>query len=309
MKNKILNTMYYVPFILHLMFYFFIAIIDGITNLKLFAILLLLIALFILGVCYQNDNKITKIVGPITLFITTFFLIVIGIKNTYFLLFETIVAIFILVYYLFLLIITKKKIHILTTSIIIFILLLLFVPIKFQYTDGGTIEYKSLSYKYIKWHRLRNNGSFYEGTDIYWFPKNTKQLEYYAPIEIPIVTVSNKTNEITCNSGTYSWSKKIGKDVKHEVAASIDPIEMEYNEILVIENDKKIKINTEYTISDIMYIELKEEKETTYKTLEYEKYSKKINLNKLKLGTYIIKFDIKKDSNKASYSFKITVKE
>ena len=64
----------------------------------------------------------------------------------------------------------------------------------------------------------------------------------------------------------------------------------------------------ESSVIDIMYKSLSE-KETTYKTLEYEKYSKKINLNKLKLGTYIIKFNIKKDSNKASYSFKITVKE
>lgn len=310
MKKKIIKTLYYVPFILHLMFYLFIIFTDGITNLKLLEIILLLVALFTCGYCFSNDNKKTRIIAPIILFITAFSLIVTGIKNTYFVLFETTLATFILIYYLFILFITKKKFHAYTTFAVIFVLSILFVPIKSQYMDGGTIEYKSLSYKYIKWHRIRHNQSFYEGTDIYWFPNNMKQLEYYAPIEIPIVTVSNLNDEIICNSASYSWSKKIGKEIKHETGLSIDPIEMDYEDELVLTKNKEIKINTEYTISDVMYTELTEnENHSIYKSIDYEKYSKTLILNDLKPGTYIFKFNITKDSDEANYSFKIRVKE
>lgn len=310
MKNKIIKTLYYVPFILHLIFYLFSFFIDGITNIKQLEIILLLVALLICGYCFTNDNKKNRIIAPIILFITTFSLIVIGIKNTYFALFETIIAIFILLYYLFILFITRKRFHAYTTFSIIFILSILFVPIKFQYMDGGTIEYKSLSYKYIKWHRIRPNQSFYEGVDIYWFPNNMKQLEYYAPIEIPIVTVSNLNDEIICNSGSYSWSKKIGKEVKKETGISIDPIDMNYNDELVLTKNKEVKINTEYIVSNIMYTELKENISTgTYTKIDYEKYSKTINLDNLKNGTYIFKFTVKKDSSEAHYSFKVRIKE
>jgi len=45
----------------------------------------------------------------------------------------------------------KKKIIVIILIIFLFVLV---VPIKFQYFDGGTIEYRSLIYKIIKWHRI-----------------------------------------------------------------------------------------------------------------------------------------------------------
>lgn len=45
----------------------------------------------------------------------------------------------------------KKKVIIVLVVIILFILL---VPIPFKLKDGGTIEYKSLTYKISKVHRL-----------------------------------------------------------------------------------------------------------------------------------------------------------
>lgn len=310
MKKKFINSLYYVPFILHLMFYLFIIFTNCTTNLKFMEIILLLGALFACGYCYSKDNKKTRIIAPIILFITSFSLIVTGIENTNFILFETTLAIFILLYYLLILFTTKKRFHAYTTFSVIFILAILFVPMKFQYMDGGTIEYKSLSYKYIKWHRIRHNQQFYEGTDIYWFPNNMKQLEYYAPIQIPSVTVSNLNDGIDCNSGSYNWTKKIGKEEKHEIGDSIDPIDMDYDDELVLTKNKEVKINTQYTISEVMYTELKENISTgIYTKIDYEKYGKTINLDNLKTGTYIFKFTITKDSNEANYSFKVRIKE
>lgn len=310
MKKKIIKILYYVPFILHLMFCLFIIFIDGITNLKLLETILLLTALFTCAYCFTNDNKKTRIIAPIVLFITAFSLIVTGIENTNFILFETTLAIFILLYYLLILFTTKKRFHAYTTFSVIFILAILFVPMKFQYMDGGTIEYKSLSYKYIKWHRIRHNQQFYEGTDIYWFPNNMKQLEYYAPIEIPIVTVSNLNDEIICNSGSYNWSKKIGKEEKRELGASLDPIEMNYKDELVLIENKEVKIKTKYPVSNIMYTEYKEnEISPIYNAIDFERYSKTLDLKKLQKGTYIFKFTITNNANEAHYSFKVRIKE
>ena len=45
----------------------------------------------------------------------------------------------------------EKKIIII---VLILLLIILVIPVKLHHKDGGTIEYKSLTYKIIKWHRL-----------------------------------------------------------------------------------------------------------------------------------------------------------
>lgn len=310
MKKKIL---YYVPFALHLMFYLFIIFTNGITNLHLLEILLLLGGLFICGLSFSNDNKISQIVGPITLFITSFALIVTGIENTNSPLFETKIAIAIIIYFLLLLLFKKRKTHSITTSIVIFLLLVLFVPAKFEYKDGGTVEYKSLSYKYIKWHRIRNNSSYYEATDIYWFPKNIYSLDYYAPIDLPIVFVSNEAQGIKCNIASYNWTETVDKKEKWESGLSIDPVQMNYDDSLIINENKEVTINTEYTVTDVKYTEYKEKYKgndfaPTYQVLDYDKEEKNISLENLKEGTYIFKIEIKGEkSSTATYSFKVEV--
>ena len=48
----------------------------------------------------------------------------------------------------------KKKLIIV---IIVVVLLILLVPIPFKLKDGGTVEYKALTYKISRVHRLNNN--------------------------------------------------------------------------------------------------------------------------------------------------------
>lgn len=62
--------------------------------------------------------------------------------------------------------------------IVLVILLVLLVPVRVVYKDGGTKEYKSLTYKYIEWHRLMSEGEgIYEGTSFYFFPKNFLSID------------------------------------------------------------------------------------------------------------------------------------
>ena len=53
----------------------------------------------------------------------------------------------------------KKKVIIV---IIIIILLILLVPIPTHLRDGGTVEYKALTYKISKVHRLVDSGTRYK---------------------------------------------------------------------------------------------------------------------------------------------------
>ena len=64
----------------------------------------------------------------------------------------------------------KKKVII----IAVLLLIVLVIPVKLHYKDGGTIEYKSLTYKIIKWHRLDDyyDTGYKTGTEIHFFPNN-----------------------------------------------------------------------------------------------------------------------------------------
>jgi hypothetical protein len=67
----------------------------------------------------------------------------------------------------------KKKIW-----IIIVILLVLITPIPGgTYKDGGTKEYKALSYRIVVWNRLMDVDGFYHKTSVYWFPDNFKSID------------------------------------------------------------------------------------------------------------------------------------
>lgn len=62
--------------------------------------------------------------------------------------------------------------------LILVILLVLLVPVRVVYKDGGTKEYKSLTYKYIEWHKLLSEDEgVYEGTSFYFFPKNFLSID------------------------------------------------------------------------------------------------------------------------------------
>lgn len=77
----------------------------------------------------------------------------------------------------------KKKIKII---LFIGLLLILFFPIPLgTYDDGGTRTYMALTYKIVKWNRLRGTSHIapgaeedrYSMTSVFWFPDNFKSYE------------------------------------------------------------------------------------------------------------------------------------
>ena len=70
----------------------------------------------------------------------------------------------------------KKKIWI-PITVVALLLAILFVPIPgASYDDGGTREWKALTYKIVDWSRLTTDGK-YEATKLYWFPNNFKSID------------------------------------------------------------------------------------------------------------------------------------
>ncbi len=69
---------------------------------------------------------------------------------------------------------TKKKIIILLA-----VLVVLLFPIPSVYKDGGTRTYTSLTYKIIVWHKMKEPNGYKTGTEIYFFPNNFHDLDYY----------------------------------------------------------------------------------------------------------------------------------
>ncbi len=70
----------------------------------------------------------------------------------------------------------RKNIRLL---IILGIVVILLFPIRNVYKDGGTTTYTSLTYKIIKWNSMIPVDEIKTGIEIYLFPNNFHDLEYY----------------------------------------------------------------------------------------------------------------------------------
>ena len=72
-------------------------------------------------------------------------------------------------------------------GIIVVVLLVLFLPVPIgEYDDGGTRDYRALTYKIVVWNRLyaevNEDGSSgevstYHKTSVFWIPENFKSID------------------------------------------------------------------------------------------------------------------------------------
>lgn len=307
------KILYLLPFILYIAFYVFIILLEGgVDNIGILNVGLLLALLLICGIGTLSKKKVSNAIGIISLFAVSFALIKMGIENTYFILAETKIAIAILIYYLIVFIISKNKTLIIMSGVAIVILLILFVPLKIQYRDGGTVEYRAIAYRYIKWNTIRNDGSPLKQSELHWFPNNFHSLEYYKPVESPIVNVSSNNQQITCSKGTFQWSKTVDGQEIHLIADVFkSPIHWTYKDKLTITDDNIVTIDTSYSIRDVKCTEYKEEysnseigsENPVFKELDFNNENKTIDFKDFENGTYIITFTIHNDKDYVDYAF------
>ena len=97
----------------------------------------------------------------------------------------------------------KKKIW-----IIIVVLLILIIPIPGgRYKDGGTKEYKAITYKIVVWNRLLGEDSTYHKTSVFWFPNNFKRIDELWGLEY------NQDMESTDNASAINGIHSIKYDL------------------------------------------------------------------------------------------------
>ena len=77
-----------------------------------------------------------------------------------------------------------KKIRRKTVIILAAVALLLFLPIPSPAAnDGGTVEFRAMTYAVVKWHRIlltadaSGKADMYIKTSVYWFPHNFKDID------------------------------------------------------------------------------------------------------------------------------------
>ena len=102
-----------------------------------------------------------------------------------------------------------EKKRIINIAVVLFLIILL-VPIKFQYIDGGTIEYRSVIYKIIKWHRLDEyyDNGLKTGTEIHFFPNNFKPIDYFVEVKPPRFSLMYKDKIFYSQVLSYCWKNK-----------------------------------------------------------------------------------------------------
>ena len=68
--------------------------------------------------------------------------------------------------------------------VLIAVALLLFFPIPSPAgNDGGTVEFRAMTYTVVRWHRLLpshqeiGGSDVYKKTSVYWFPHNFKDID------------------------------------------------------------------------------------------------------------------------------------
>ena len=68
--------------------------------------------------------------------------------------------------------------------VLIAVALLLFFPIPSPAAnDGGTVEFRAMTYSIVKWHRIlptadaSGKADMYIKTSVYWFPHNFKDID------------------------------------------------------------------------------------------------------------------------------------
>ena len=187
--------------------------------------------------------------------------------------------------------------------ILIIILVVLLFPIKLQYKDGGTVEYKSLTYKIIKWHRLDD---YYEcgyktGIEVHFFPNNFKKVDYFAEVKPPRFSLLYNDELYLSRVLSYCWKNEYNS----VCADTLGPADVTYDKVIEVKKNDIIHYGT---YLDIMKVELYNEKELLDYKVEFSNKEEIVKVPELE-GTYIIVFYYKCSEGNTSYAFKIHIGE
>ena len=193
----------------------------------------------------------------------------------------------------------KKKNIIIIVSILVLIILL--VPIKFQYKDGGTIEYRSLIYKIIKWHRL---DEYYEnglkiGTEIHFFPNNLKPIDYFDEVKPPRFSLIYIDELFYSQVLSYCWKNEYNS----VCADTLGPTDINYKEVINVNKNDEFHYGTFIPITSI---KLYDENGIFDYDIEFSNDDEIIRVPDIS-GVYFLQIYYKSLEGNVSYAFKINI--
>lgn len=183
-------------------------------------------------------------------------------------------------------------------TIIIIVLLVLLFPIKFQYMDGGTKEYKALTYQIIKWHAINENyeSGYKTGTEVHFFPNNFRSIDYYMNTEPYRLKVIYDDKSYYAYTGSFNWCNE------YKNCQSVEKLMVsDFNsyEGITITNTTQIKLRLYYDIKKI----------TVYKNSFDNIYRVLSPSDGLVIpseaGMYMLKIEATSGNNNVEYYFKI----
>lgn len=192
----------------------------------------------------------------------------------------------------------KRKVIIIIT---ILILIILVVPIKFHYMDGGTIEYKSLTYQIIKWHKLDDyyENGYKMGTEIHFFPNNFKSIDYFDEVKPPRFALIYKDNRYLSEVLSYHWSNKY----KFVIADFSEPTDIKYNEVINVNRNDELHYGIYLPITSI---KLYDENGIVDYDVEYSNDDEMVRVPNL-IGNYFLQLYYTCPEGKVRYVFKINI--
>ncbi len=192
-----------------------------------------------------------------------------------------------------------KKKYIIILFILLFILLF---PIKFHYKDGGTIEYRSLTYKIIKWNSLDeySDNGVKTGTEIHFFPYNFKPIDYFREVRPPRFSLIYKDKKYYSNLLSYCWKN----DYKALCVDTLGPEDLNYKSIIEVDKNEIMNYGLFIPVS---YINLIDENGKSIDKVEYNNELETIKVPNV-TGIYYLEVYYKCDEGSVSYSFKLNIK-
>lgn len=198
----------------------------------------------------------------------------------------------------------NKKIYI---TVIIIILIILLFPLREKYYDGGSIEYKSLTYKLVKYHKITDEleEKYIDGVKLDIFKINVLNTIDEEKINPKILTISSKTNRISMNRGTNSiYFQELGIGIQSD---AISPLEFKYNESLISKKGEQLILENliPYQINNIE-IYSSENKEKLSLDVEYNEENQTIKAPE-KEGKYILILKCQSSHIKSTYSFELEI--
>ena len=188
-------------------------------------------------------------------------------------------------------------------AIVFFIIIIMF-PIKVQYKDGGTMEYRAIVYKIIKWHRFNDNyeSGIKEGTEIHIFPTNYHSLDYYddvMPNKFKLFYPDYLIPSLIGVTGSYEWCNNYGRceNVEKLMDDNIDSYPT-----LKVQRNIALVTDKNYIIKDINVY-----KNSFNNEVDKQEFGDYFIMSPNENGKYLYKVTSYDNKNKVEYYFVLDV--